>query len=656
MGLSKNSVSIFLHKSFALLVCSLIFLFPLRSEIDDDPNFSSRVFRVDFSQFSPAFAVFEDDFLFEQSFSKKSQSDTKEKEKNKIIDQAFLSTDFDGEIKIKNIPKSTESEFHIKKIQKKIKFLSAGELSFGPLASTVKEANVKSENPGRAKIQVKNNPFKKSVSKNFQNSTTINENHRDYRIHGGLSLKEGLAFMGTMEVQWVVGEHILGFGSINIEKATYEIKVNKLIGDIVISIYDNKKNLIGEGLFHMGRVPKNSYRISKNISVFPVNWDYAGQVIDGGSLISPKKKTLSGVNISLYGFDEQTKTNKNGQFSFHNWKKVNSRSIALASKPGYYDSLFIIDSKQPISIPLLSESYMDAFFSYLEDQGVTSVKKKGTVYGTILGDKDKNGYRVSIGNEKPIYFPSTGFANPQATTTSSNGLFSFMGLENGDYQLFIEKNGKIVSQKWVAVEAGKVSTISHNPQKAKQMEFYNAISSIFPFERAILNFFDNDEDFKIREQKSVNLSVMNKHDVPRVSDLRFPKISSKTSPGKQNFISHHGSLKEIPPFFYEKLHKLAEEQNMKLNQGLIFGFIDSPEKYQVAILEKAAKKIVYFNEKAEVIDPNKEIAFGFIMSDFLKGLNSLVIQTDEIVLATDLVFSDHKTISVIKMEIFSLDS
>ena len=424
---------------------------------------------MDFSQFSPAFAVFEDEFLFEQIFPKKLQSDTKEK--NKITDQSLLGMGFDGKIKIKNIPKSAESELQIKKNQKKRNLLSAGELSFGSLASTAKKANTKSKNTDKIQIQTKNSPFKKSASKNFQNSTAAYETHRSYRIHGSLSLKEGLAFMGTMEVQWVVGEHILGFGSINIEKATYEIKVNKLIGDIVISIYDNKKNLTGEGLFHMDRLPKTSYRISKNINVFPVNWDYAGQVIDGNSLTSPKKKVLSGVNISLYGFDEQTETDKNGQFSFHNWKKVNSRSIAMATKPGYYDSLFIIDSKQSISIPLLSESYMEAFFSYLEDQGLTTVRKKGTIYGTILGNKDKNGYKVSIGNEKPIYFLPTGFANTQATTTSSNGLFSFVGLESGDYQLFIEKNGKIVSQKWVAIEAGKVSTTSHNPQKANEWSF-----------------------------------------------------------------------------------------------------------------------------------------------------------------------------------------
>ena len=145
---------------------------------------------------------------------------------------------------------------------------------------------------------------------------------------------------------------------------------------------------------------------------------------------------------------------------------------------------------------------------------------------------------------------------------------------------------------------------------------------------------------------------MNTSNTSRTSDQLLPK----TSLGKQNFISHHRSLKEIPPFFYEKLHKLAEKQNMKLNQGLIFGFIDSPERYQVAILEKAAKEIIYFNEKAEVIDPNKEIAFGFIISGFLKGLNSLIIQTDEIILATDLIFSNHKTISVVKMEVFPVDS
>ena len=650
MKLSKKSVRAFLYKIPSAFLSLLVFLFPLSSEIgNDDPKFLSHAFEVDFSRFSPAFAAFEDDFLFEQIFFNK-QSNQKENEKNqkKITNQSFSNKGFDGEVKIKNLFNSTNSKIQKEKSGKITKILNAGELNFGFLANTLQdnpESNLKYENTDTDKEQeIKNNFSQKSVSKNPQ-TTPIT-------IHGNLSLKEGLAFMGTMEVQWVLGKNILGFGSINLKEATYEIKVNQLIGDIIVSVYDKNKKLIGEGFFGMDQISKNSHQISKNINVFPINWDHAGQVFDARSLTSTKKKTLSGVNISLYGFDEQTKTDKGGEFSFHNWKKVNSRSIALASKPGYYDSLFIIDSKKPAIIPLLSESYMKSFFSYLRDQGLPDPKNKGTVYGSVLGTQDKSGYKVFIENKQPIYFLPAGFADIRATTTSNNGLFSFVGLETGDYRLFIEKDGKIVNQKWIAVEAGKVTTLCYKDEKTEPIGFYNTASNL-PFEKSVPGFFDNDEDFKMKSQN--NISGTSSHNSKGKIPNRFSSIHQKALPGEQNFIPFHENLK-IPFFLHKKLYKLTKEQNMVSDHGLIFGFINSPEKYQVTILEKAPKKVIYFNEKAQIIDPNKEIAFGFIISGFQKGLNSLVIQTDEMILATNLVFSDHKTLSIVKMKVFPVDS
>ncbi len=636
MRLLKKSICFFICKSLLLPVSLLIFLFPQSSETDnDDPNFLSRTFQVDFSRFSPAFAAFEDEFLFEQVSSFQTHNHIKEagNSQKQTMNQILSNMGFDGEIPMKNISELTGPEFQSKKPQKKRNIPDSGELGSGPLVAMVKEAPVS----------------QKPVSKTFQNPGTGKpyENRKNYRIHGDISLKEGLAFMGTMEVQWVLGKQILKFGSINIEKATYEIRVDQLIGDIVVSLYDQNNRLTGEGFFGVDQVLGNSYQIFKNLDVFPVNWDHAGHIIDGHSLTSSKNKNLSGVTVSLYGFDEQTKTDKNGQFRFHDWKKINSRSIAMASKSGHYDSLFIIDSRQPVSIPLFSESYMQAFFSYLKDQGITNPEQGGTVYGSILGVREKSGYRVSIGNKNPIYFLTSGFADTEAAATSNNGLFSFVGLKAGDYQLFIEKNGKIVDQKWIVVESSKVSTIFHRPQKTeKYPELYNAMAGSPSFKENNLNFFDND-DFQILNQEPVKTHGTTRHLKPPV--LGFS--SDQDQQVEKSFISHHKSLQKAPLIFDEKLHQLAKKRNMKLENGLIFGFIDSPEKYQVAMLEETTKKVIYFNEKAEEIDPDKEIAFGFIMSGFSKGLSSLAIQTDKMVLATDLVFSDHRSISVINTEV-----
>mgnify|MGYP001373677893 CR=1 FL=1 len=69
-------------------------------------------------------------------------------------------------------------------------------------------------------------------------------------------------------------------------------------------------------------------------------------------------------------------------------------------------------------------------------------------------------------------------------------------------------------------------------------------------------------------------------------------------------------------------------------------------------------KIIYFDEGGRVIDhPEEEIPFGFIMGGFPEGLSSLIAESreDQTILATDLIYSDHTSVSVIQMDILPLE-
>lgn len=95
---------------------------------------------------------------------------------------------------------------------------------------------------------------------------------------------------------------------------------------------------------------------------------------------------------------------------------------------------------------------------------------------------------------------------------------------------------------------------------------------------------------------------------------------------------------------------------MSIKDGLLIGFVDSSDFYRVAMVEFTPEKTIYFNEQGQVIDPSKENAFGFIMSGFPQGLNSVSIEriADNMILATDFVFSDHEAISIINTQILDL--
>ena len=580
-----------------------------------------------------------------QSGVEHSKTPTPGKKQNPLFENSrtdqFLHS-FDGQIRIKDIPNlSTTSS-----LKNNPKSFQPKELGFGflihPGRKKPKKQFVSTGKFSWNRQKTNRNPSRQDLR--VSQSFITDNNHKPYKIQGGISLKEGLPFLGSMEVSWVMDNSVFRSGSINTSNATYEIHVDQLVGDIVVSLYDENNILIGEGSMDLGHLYENPDSVSRNIEVFPIDWDHAGQAIHGLFLDS-KNKPLSGVKISLYAFNESTTTDPSGNFGFPNWKKTNSRSIALASKSGYHDSIFLMDSGQPALVPLFPRSHIESFFSYLEDQGIPQREKGGIIHGSILGNLEKSGYKVSIEGQDPIYFSPLGFADTKAKATSSNGLFSFVGLENGDYRILLEKQGELVDERWVVVESSKISPVLFNPGETRPPGFFNSTN---PEEFSLpekLAFFDNN-DSPLPKQR----------DFSEISALQSSVMGSQNHPQSQNPVTNDQASEEIPQIS-EKLHALAKQHGMQIHDGLIFGFVDSTESYKASLVEETAGKIIYFNEEAVKIDPNQEIASGFIMGGFSRGLNSLAIESRKtsMVLTTDLVFSDHQSISLINMEVFPVE-
>ena len=677
-GLGKQTTSFIRKALFFVFILMIVWILPIPLTHEPHTSFSSHTFGVNFSEFSPAFAAFEDEFLQKfiediqqrertedlqikgeqdpEIFSKENQNSSqplvqhpKTPTPGKIQDPPFetfrtdrLLQSFDGQIRIKDIPNlSTTSS-----LQKNSKSFQSGKLGFGSLihleSKKVKKQFASTGKFSWNKEKAKPNPLEQDfrVSQSF----ITDKDHKPYKIQGEISLKEGLPFLGSMEVSWVMNNSVFRSGAINTSNATYEIHVDQPVGDIVVSVYDENNSLIGEGSMDLGYLSENPSG-SRNIEVFPIDWDHGGQAIHGLFLDS-KNKPLSGVNISLYAFNESTTTDPNGNFGFPNWKKTGSRSIALASKSGYHDSIFLMDSRQLATVPLFPLSHIQSFFSYLQTQGISPKQNGGIIYGSLLGNSEKSGYKISIEGQSAIYFSPLGFADINAHTTSSNGLFSFVGLENGDYRIVLEKQGELVDEKWVVVESSKISPVLFNPRQTRHPGFFNSTDSKQEFLFAQrLDFFDNND------------SAPSKHrDLSEISTLQPSAMNSKSHPRRQNPDATDQLSVEIPQIS-EKLHTLAQQHRMQIHDGLIFGFVDSAENYRASLIEEAAGKIIYFNKEAVKIDPTDEIPFGFILGGFPRGLNSLAIESKKtsMVLTTDLVFSDHQSISLVHMEVFPVE-
>lgn len=672
IGLLEITLDHCIHKARWSFVILITLLASQRS-IDHDvqSHFVSDTFEINFSQFSPAFAAFEDESLFARPLLQQSslKADTSNQSFSHLVEthksqipltlvravaerppfQSTFIDQFDGEESVQ--PTSTTQQKWIRpSIQAAA--LEDDELKFGALASMVNPHTSNNHPSLRHLPTLSTSSTAKHIDQSLD-SQSADDNEKapqlydSYIVSGGIQLKGGLAFLGSMEVSWVVGDYELQIGSINSPDATYEIEVHQLVGDVIVSLYDNRDELIGEGILDLATAQLEGSDIFANIDIHPIDWSTAGHIILADSIGSGVEKPVENVEVALYSFNDATETNSQGEFHFPDWKKTNSKTLAIASKEGFRDSIFMLDSHTEASVLLFREKSMDAFFDYLDDLGLRDLSDQGTIYGQIHGIKNKAGYTLTLKDEKTIYFLDSGFASLEQNKTSSNGLFSFVGLEDGDYQLIVEKDGEIVDERIAIVEQGKISPIVVDLSKvSKHIEFFDPMKPDRQLSSLEVSFFDGSTSIQLDPQNSLNKNLHRGHDVAIMEFATDQEIS-------RTLLSRNRGLQKVPLLQDQQVLKLAREQKFEVENGLIIGFIDSTVPYSVSLAEEEPQQIVYFNQEGQIIDERDEVAHGFIIYNFSEGLSSLIITdlAEQTIVGTDLIYSDHQSISMTYLEV-----
>lgn len=294
---------------------------------------------------------------------------------------------------------------------------------------------------------------------------------------------------------------------------------------------------------------------------------------------------------------------------------------------------------------------MDAFFSWIKSFGVYDVEDKGTVYGVIVsGNKSQEGYSVRLEKNLPIYFKNY-LATNTLGATGNNGLFAFTGLSDGDYELFIEKDGIIIDRRIVPVEQGKISPLFIDiKRKKKRLEFFDPLDlEVKPSEVAV-QFFDGEESLDIDENAQVTRNIVGGGD-PGLIDY-----AGKSGVVSSTFISRQRGFAKVALLNQEILSPLLKSKNFDESNGLAIGYIKSEVTYEVSLAESVAENIIYFNSLGKEINPQEEPAYGFIISGFPQGLYTLSIKSieEDMIVMTDLIFNDHQSISVVNSSLETL--
>ncbi|MCJ8278017.1 MAG: hypothetical protein MJK18_14340, partial [Bdellovibrionales bacterium] len=231
-----------------------------------------------------------------------------------------------------------------------------------------------------------------------------------------------------------------------------------------------------------------------------------------------------------------------------------------------------------------------------------------------------------------------------------NGLFAFTGLGDGDYELIVEKDGVIIDRRIVPVEQGKISPLFIDvKRKKKRLEFFDPHNEeVVP--TVAVQFFDGEESLELDEKGQVLSRVVGGSDPNLIDYANADGYVAST------FISRQRGFERVAVLNKKLLDKLISDNGFEEANGLAVGYIKSEVKYEVYLEESSYNNVIYFNSAGQEIDPTTEPAFGFIIHGFNQGLHTLSVQTvdDNILAMTDLIFSDHQSISVVHSAIESL--
>lgn len=499
--------------------------------------------------------------------------------------------------------------------------------------------------------------------------------HSPHLLKGNVELAGGLAFLGELVVTWLDQGVQKDEGVIRQDSARFELAVEGLRGQVLASLYDFDGNLVGEGSVDLDQLRSQDQFDPEALSIVirEVDVHLAGRIRSVYTVGTQWEDPIVDAEVALYAFEDFASTSdEQGQFHFPQWRRSDSKSLAHASKEGFRDSIFLLDSNQTADVIMLSDRYVESYFKFLVGAGFDSrLASAGLIYGAVQENGQGVGeISVEVDGYRTVYLESF-VANPERGGTDSSGLFTVVGLDDGDHILRIYKGSELLETRVVVVESGKVSplTVSIDPI-LKPLEFYDPISKQHP-SRTSVSFFDSEETIEETRQQA-RQDVEAETTTPTITSTSAggprgtakAKINSGSDPALMEF-SHDGGLSSValisrdlmveslPYIENHWLKALEEKLSLSPKQGVAIGFFPDNQKInRVTVRENDPEQTLYFDRDMNFTKTPSQQTVGFVLSGLEPGLYSLVFATDEKEdwQQSDLIFIDGESIAITKQQ------
>jgi hypothetical protein len=362
-------------------------IYPIQSALDRAPLQMPNM-KLNFSEFSPAFAAFEDEYYIatfkEEKIPEKLKATELKTSEKEIIK---------SEAQELNIPQMT-----MRPSQNYGSLMNVSGLQLAP-QKEIKNEDQKQTTAEEFLQAQKNNPV----------LTTPILSH--YWIQGKIELTEGLAISDPrdkLSVGWFVDGERKKEGKVFHQDGTYELKVDRLEGEMIAELTDRRGFLLGEAIIDLDVLKKqrtiSGYVISGvDLKIKPYNFSFRGQTLSVYDTPS-NKQVVAGAETRVGGHDLKVKSDSKGQFS-EPVLSPQSTGVVTAQQAKYRETTMLASFDRELSIHLFPDQFLEAFFNTIEFP--QKMRTDGVIWGTVTtGLQPAQGYQVRMAqqNTKPIYF------------------------------------------------------------------------------------------------------------------------------------------------------------------------------------------------------------------------------------------------------------
>jgi hypothetical protein len=469
-------------------------------------------------------------------------------------------------------------------------------------------------------------------------------------LQGKIELSEGLAISDPRDnlfVGWFVNGERKKEGKISLRDGTYEIKVDRLEGELIAELSDKKGFLMGEAIIDLDVIRRQKaltgFVVSGlDLKLKPYNFSLKGQV----QSVYDNDKTpqgLANVDVQFGDHDFRFRTNSSGKFE-EPLVSPHSSGLLLAQQDRYRQTVALANFDRNIKIRMFPDQFVDSLFDTI--QLPKKLRNDGVVLGRILkNDKPVLGYQARIAKHsaKPIYFQMY-IANQSITKTSEDGQFVFVGMGDGEYEIeIVDTIGQLVDSKLVAVRLGSVSDVTFEIGQEKNL-------GIRPFDPLSMTpkgveFFAQGQagTLEVQTEEILNISTYQGQEPLMV----YTKVEGANQEAI-SLLSRNKKFQEVPVLNSQWWAGIQKTYKIELKVGVIVGFIDSDESFEAYIdHQNDNTKILYFDQHGRTIEKSSGVKpSGFIIYGVEPGVHTVILESEQGQIHSEAAYVDGESIAL----------